>query len=328
MSEKSLADFLRSPKARIIAQRLVSQKKSINLKSISDYDVYSILCESISLLALHPIRKELISSHFTVLGQGFSPMLLTNDIYRKEAWKGIFLSQNNIFSQNEYEYIKAPFEFWSVERKELHLNDEIALIDFENLNEKSPFALLDFLLNRIKKEKIEALAIDMRRIKYIRPDDFHANECFGGLCAGKNEDSSILILWLLCRALMNSNVDLRIISNEVKGVENLHRLFNQARVYPKIKISMDIESSEFIELAPLIEEKNISLEFFATKEIEKYALQNQLTKLLNAIPLAVCSFSQRSFDKSRLCCEMLAILEKELGCEETKLAFSELYEVE
>ena len=275
MNNIALVNLLREKNTRITAMKMFSGD-IIDVELASDFDVFDILCENLYLLAGNSLRERFLNLLCEVSHSGIVPMALYNREYRKLLWQKIFSSEDIMLPSFDCELIKTV-EITEKPRK-ICLN---SLIDtsFENI-----YDLLENTLKKIKSESAEECFFDATEITYIRPDDFHAQKEYEKLKNGDSE-SSVLALWLLCRILMNTSLNLRLKVDSQKKAEDILSLVFRLGLYPKTVVGYD--ASVVLNYKDMYQylidnyKKNISLELDFSKEKDYNILE-----LLHVIPLA------------------------------------------
>ena len=278
MSNK-LMIFLKNENTRIIASKMPSLKNGvINTQYASDFDVFNALCEDFYLLVGHPTRDMLLRLLTEYSASDISPIMLYDVEYRKKLWQKIFIDDAIALPQaqvNFYYKIKS----YTIEK------DNIFSINCAiDLSCESIYDLLNRCLEKIKNNSLTIASLDARKIKYLRPDDFHAQKNYEGLKNGE-EDSSLLLLWLSCRVLMNTDMQLSLIVDDIKSAEDILILIYRLGLSPDIRLCIDISKfQDFSGIYNLLMQyckKNISLELFGAKENI-----DMLIKIFKEIPLA------------------------------------------
>ena len=280
----SFITFLRETNTRIVAKKMLALwDNNLNIEKASDFDVYNCLCERLYLLCGHPIREKFLSVLSEASSIDINPIMLYDFDYRKKLWQKIFFDSNIVLPKVK-DSIKSNFEV--IEKKQdsvLNLNYEIYEIKetFDNI-----FSLLDCILEKIKTKNIAVIFFDAENIEYIRPDNFHAQIGYENF-KKNGEESSIVLLWLICRILMNSDLKLVLKVDNAKKADEIIALIHRLGLSPKIALDIDIcnyyDYSEIYCALIKYSKKNISLKLSCSKEIEN---ENTILKIFNAIPLA------------------------------------------
>ena len=323
MRRKAFIDFLKSSKTRAIASLLFKKSSDFDVDEMSDYDVFSILCRNMPLLAGHSVRHEFLSVVGNALDEELDIVRLFDEDYQKVIWQRIF-DYESILNLSEYNINSRHLLNFDGEHKmAIVLNDSLDL-SFENT-----FLLLDNLLSYIRLNAIGRIVVDMRNIRHCRPNDFSAERCYDELKVGDGKiDASALILWLSCRLLMQEKLQLFMIAEKASDIEYVLELLSVIKLSPDIIACMSVDSCDFDNIFELLinyRKKNISLELFEPKEMNLNMLEEYLNNIISVVPLALIDFSKDYFEKSVLRCAMKNILEDKLGCVESRAFFNELY---
>lgn len=276
--DNELLLFLRDENIRAIASKTPTLKNSImDTLLASDFDVFNALCENIYLLAGHPMRDELLS-----LFRKYSSIDVTFEVlydleFRKALWQKIFVDDSII----------PPKTFGAPDVK-MNLFDKKADNAF-SINSvldgtcENIYLLLDKTLNKIKTDNADALYLDARNIVFARPDDYHAQRDYEALKT-KSSDGSLALLWLLCRILMNADLELILSVDSAKKAEDILALIYRLGLSSSIRLLIDVSNFDgcgrLYKLLMLYSKKNISLELYCNKENI-----NMLIEFLNTVPL-------------------------------------------
>ena len=153
------------------------------------------------------------------------------------------------------------------------------------------FSLLERIIAKIKDQGAEFLSIDLTKISYARPDDFHATKAYDAL-KNRAGGEDIIKLWLLCRVLMNLNLKLILKTDSLKKVEELSALIFRLRLCPKIIVCADIfgnlELDELHSFILLNKEKSISVSLYASREMQfnsTASVAEKLSDIFSFLPL-------------------------------------------
>jgi hypothetical protein len=271
-------DFIKNNDTRFVASKLLRvQSKSVTPHNASDYDVFCALCDSLYLLAGHPMRErflKLLSSYS--LSEIFVDMLYNGE-YQKRLWQKIFVDGNIVLPS-----YKSVFNLKSMPEKKI--DDKFFCINSAiDSSCENIYTLLDKLLGKIKDSAANVICFDTRNISFTRPDDFHAQRAYDSIKLG-DSDFSMLSLWLMCRILMNTDLQLRLTVKNIKMADDILTMIFRLGLSPKIIISIDAskceEYSKIYELLKNYGQKNISLELYSAKENI-----NMLIDFLYKVPL-------------------------------------------
>ena len=275
MEKERLVTFLHSEEIRFTASRIaLALGDNRNVKNLSDFDVYDLLCANLYLLLGNRKREEFLNVLECELGEHIDVDRLLDRAYRIYVWQRIFNIESNTMHicdlkkniQNVYG-IEGLFEVC------LAINSEYSDI----------YELLQSNVERINILGANVIDFNAVNIEFSRPNDFLASKNYDAIKRGK-QDSSVLSLWLLCRILMNCNVALRLTVDSVEKAEKILSLIFKLRLSPKVILCIDgnVNYADAFLLLLGYQEKNISLALL-TKE------KNDLIYALNEIPICFIS---------------------------------------
>ena len=284
--EKIIA-FLRDPEVRVQALKTATLTDALfDCNNASDYDVFSAICENLFLLAGHPIRDRFLSLIEFFEGEDYTALYLPEN--RIIFWKRIF-----------YDEVEVPLlqcDFVRCKEKELLYSkrDEAKIFSIEsamNTSSDDIFSLLESIVDKIKEQEAEFLSIDLTKISYARPDDFHACKAYDDLKKGTGGED-IIKLWLVCRVLMNVKLKLILKTDSLKKAQELSELIFRLRLAPKIIVSADIFGVlDFGELYSFIirnKEKSISASIYASEEMQfnnTVSVVEKLLEIFSCLPM-------------------------------------------
>lgn len=278
MSNNRLIDFLRDKNIRIIASKMpFFQNSIIDFNKASDFDIFNALCTDIYLLSGHPTKKRFLSLLSEYSKSEISCELLCDLNYQKALWKRIFLDSNIILPQSKSD-INTFKHLSSIKETRIFCIDEAIDVSFDTV-----YDLLDNVLNKISAENVSKVSLDLKQINFARPDDFHAQKVYDKIKSSE-EDASLLKLWLLCRILMNTAVDIELKADLFEDVIEILKLIFRLGLSPKVLIEINVERLEsydgIYEFLMLYNDKNISLEIYYPKEKTKI-----IEEFLKAVPM-------------------------------------------
>lgn len=314
MNTDNLVYFLREKNTRILVFKTPFFSSAIpNIKNASDFDVFNALCNQLYLFAGHPIRKCFLNLLSESLSAEVPINMLYDPEYRKKLWQKIFFDPSvslptSTVNIENYANIVKKTEFFNI-------NSAIKT-SFDNI-----YFLLENTLEQIKLQGAEECFFDVEKIEYIRPDDFHSQISYENLKNGKS-DNSLVALWLLCRVLMNCNINLVLKVDNIKKAEDILMLIFKLGLSPKtvidINISKYIDYNMLYQFLMLHNEKNISLKLSCSKESVD---ENDILDFLRIVPII---FVERTNINIQV---MQNVLSSILSKEETVCAISRLYQV-
>ena len=273
-----LIAFLKNDSTRIVVSKMPSfRNRRINVHFASLFDIFNALCENLYLLAENPMRERFLNLISKSLKGNISVPMLYDVEYRKKLWRKIFIDSEVDLPQAA---CSTEFKMSNYKRNDacgFFINQEV---DFscENI-----YALLDEILLKIKTNNLNTLFFDARKINFARPDDFHAQKNYENVKNGENDDSTLL-LWLVCRVLMNTDAQFYLTVDNAKSAEDISTLVFRLGLEPKVNLCIDTSKfddfKKIYELLVYYNKKNISLELYCNKENIDI-----LSGILNVIPL-------------------------------------------
>lgn len=324
MRGDSLISFLRDLRTRRFAYK-TDYFKNINTDFASDFDVYSALCESISLFAGHQIREAFLTILSNECSEEVKPLALCNFQYRKGLWEKVFYEepQKPINAENSL-FISSVLK-----EKSLLLLESVDIRGlvpsaFENI-----FDALEDALLQLSAKKTGVISFDARGMKYTRPNDFLAQESYDALkrCGA---DDGVFFLWLSCRILMKTKLKLRVIVDSADFAERIIKLLTvlklRTELYLSFSVLADGEYEKYADLLLRNHKKNISLEPYISKEMGIEALSGYLENIIKILPLACMKISYDVADI--LCASLDTALEGKVDSAEKAIIINLLKRVE
>lgn len=260
--------------------------KNVNTDFASDFDVYTALCESITFFVGNQIRDSFLRVLSDESSEDVTPLALCNSEYRKNLWKRVFYDESSKALNMEKKALNPCFlkEQSLISQESIDISG-LVRIDFENI-----FDALEDALLTLSAKKVGMISFDMRGMKYTRPNDFLAQKSYEQFKLGAT-DGTAFFLWLLCRILMKTKFTLRIIVDDTEAAESIIELLSVLKLDTEIYISFsDCLTDEYEKYARLLLQnykKNISLELYISKEMERDAILERFENIIKIIPL-VC----------------------------------------
>lgn len=277
MENNELIMLLRDNTTRIIASKMPAlQNKNIDFERASCYEIFVSLCDGIYLLAGHPLRERFLNLLSQLSNADISLVKLRNVEYQKRLWQRIFTDSNiQLFESN----VKIENTVYKGNAKKAFILNSEILTSAEDI-----YGLYNLIYEKIKQTKPDKICFDARKIIFVRPDDFHSQIAYDELKMGQGNNSSVM-LWILCRVLMNTDIPLTLSVDSAKKAEDILSLVYRVSSPQKITLLLeDLCESEHVKIYDILlkyHKKNISLELHFSKENK-----NLFFKLLNIIPLA------------------------------------------
>ena len=292
MKVESLIKYLHDEKVRKFSFK-TDFFKNKNTDFASDFDVFSALCKSNLLFVGHSVRTKFFCGLKNCVSEDIDPIFLYSADYRKALWQRVFYDGVNDFSVSSIDNFDIVASDFYIFEKSVDIKDLV------NFNRNTLFEALDDALEKIKAENVKMIKFDVRDLKYVRTDDFHAGESYKLLSQGEKGD--VFFLWLLCRIFMNLNIKLRLIVDNADSARRISELLSSVKVSPQTYIRFDIsKENEYEALVDLVlknHKKDISLELDIPKEIDKNLFSDALKKLFAVIPLALIKVDYCNADR-------------------------------
>ena len=286
MISENFITFLKNDQTRIIAAKMLSQKENkVDAFCLSDYDVFSVLCDFYLLLTGHPIRTALddVFAKNQIIPE---PFKMKNSEYKKSIWKQIFSFEGYAFDPALYEEKNdlPKVKLGSDKKDFFHLTKEIVR------GYDDAFLLLEYIIEKISKENKSIIYCDLSAIEYANTDDYHANIAYGKLKNGENL-SAELLLWLICRILMRLPVSLYLKTDSSEKAKQVINLIYARRISSRIYLSFVVEKRKEIENIFEFylenDKKNISLDFYFSKEISSQKATEIFAEIYGVIPFGL-----------------------------------------
>ena len=275
MKKERLVTFLHSEEIRFTASRIaLALGDNRNVKNLSDFDVYDLLCANLYLLLGNRKREEFLNVLEGELGEHIDVDRLFDRAYSIYVWQRIFnIESNTMHICDLKKNIQNAYGIEGLSEVCLAINSEYSDI----------YELLQSNVERINILGANVIDFNAVNIEFSRPNDFLASKNYDAIKRGE-QDSSVLSLWLLCRILMNCNVALRLTVDSVEKAEKILSLIFKLRLSPKVILCIDgnVNYADAFLLLLGYQEKNISL-VLLTKE------KNDLMDALNEIPICFIS---------------------------------------
>lgn len=217
---------------------LVWSDEKCKLDSLSDFELFAFVCENAELFIGNRALDLLLSALLYDTGEhiDISRDLPLDRERTKELWRRIFLSENKkaekLENSPKYEELleeKCRELYRRSNGKTLNvLSIEDVLLSMKN--DKTAFPsdtekMAEMLIERCKNSGADLLSVDFRNREYIRPDAYHAEQIYNSFTSDENYKNTnknemlTLSVWLLCRAMMKSELSLCIYINNSEGLK-------------------------------------------------------------------------------------------------------------
>ena len=237
---------------------LVWSDEKCKFNSLSDFERFSFVCENAELFIGNRALELLLSALLYDTGESIN---ISRDLpidreRTKELWRRIFLSENKKAEKLE---ISTKYEELLEEKcRELYRRSNekpLSVLSIEDVllsikNEKKAFPsdterMAEILVERCKKIGADLLSVDFRDREYIRPDAYHAEQIYNSFASGEkykntNENEMLtLSVWLLCRAMMKSELSPCIYLKNSEGLKITLDLLTRLKIARPLTLCID-----------------------------------------------------------------------------------------
>ena len=204
---------------------LVWSDEKCKCNGLSDFERFAFICENAELFIGNRALEVLLSALLYDTGEriDISRDLPFDRERTKELWRRIFLSENKQGIESEiFPECEKILEEKCIELYRRSNESPLNVLSIEDVllsmkNDKTAFpsdteAMAEMLVERCKNSGADLLFVDFCNREYIRPDTYHAEQIYNGFASGEkykntNENEMLtLSVWLLCRAIMKSEL--------------------------------------------------------------------------------------------------------------------------
>ena len=263
-------------------------------KKLSDFELFAAVCEGLPFMYGSRLYDEL----FCAMGIADADI---GSLASRDAQKALWMRLNGDDTQ-EFDISKKGVSKGNI-RVSYHANNVDTLFVGRLLDKQADLPKdLDAFISTVSESDLN-IGIDMEEFQYFRPDEFHAALAYKKAVLGEKrtaEESSCLISWIVCRALMIRDLGLYI---DTKGryeqVLKLLELLDFRRLYPQtvLAVSKLSEAECAINVIRNSAQKNISSEIVVSEEIDENIASEILKCLLYEIPSTRISIRTGSIKK-------------------------------
>ena len=237
---------------------LVWSDEKCKFDALSDFERFAFVCENAELFIGNRALELLLSALLYDTGERIDICRdLPIDRERtKELWRRIFLSENKkaekLENSQKYEDLleeKCAELYRRSNEKPLRvLSIEDVLLSMKN--DKTAFPndtkrMAETLVERCKNSGADLLSVDFRDREYIRPDAYHAEQIYNSFASGKkckntNKNEMLtLSVWLLCRAMMKSELSPCIYLKNSEGLKITLDLLTRLKIERPLTVCIE-----------------------------------------------------------------------------------------
>ena len=220
--------------------RLAWSDEKCKFEALSAFERFAFICENPELFVGNRSLALLLSAIRCDTGERMNPCRhLPLDRERTKAlWQGIFTLDNKPNRESEPDGDNSfEYEDFLIEKcTELYRRSNenpLNAVSVEDMlltikNEKKSFPedterMAEMLVERCKNSGANLLLVDFRDREYIRPDAYHAEQIYKDFTSDENykniNEILTLSVWLLCRAMMKSELSPCIYINNSEGLK-------------------------------------------------------------------------------------------------------------
>ena len=279
---------------------LLSVDKKLEIKKMSRFERFALLCDSLSFTLGSRLRKEFLIALSCDLGCEVPASIGFDRDVQKAVWRTIN-GDSTAYPDIEKTASEVTEEIINLDEKvSVKLLDSV----LENLGDVS--GTLEEFINSLCQ--YDGIALDMTDFVYCKPDEYHSGLVYDKLIAGepcRKEEKSLLVSWIICRIAMKKRIRLYLVANkDLNELKKLLMLLEQRHLYPDVNIcfyNFDF-CDEISRICLEAEQKNVSSEIIISKDtgikeilcfIEALAYELPLTRI------SICDFLASKSDKER-----------------------------
>lgn len=302
-----LLSLLRDGENRIIASKTSYFRmrffEKADASSLSDYDVFSALCDSAIFFAGHPIRAA-IKNITENAGADFDSFKLQSEEYRKLLWQSIFLEERErtdfIPSSVDFDVDNTLSQKEKNARKNLRYISLEALLSADYTNHSDLFSFFESIAKNIDNSENTTLYFDVSQLEFGYTDNYHAEESYKRFKSGENAEFELLF-WVVCRLLIDTKISLYLKLDSANKMTKILSALRRLRISKEITIAFPVEkiaeAEEIFDLFLKYDEKNLSLETYFSEERSIIEEVELLKALYRDIPL-VLAYPSYEYKKS------------------------------
>lgn len=242
--------------------RLVYCDEKCRFDALSDFERFAFICESAELFIGNKALDLLSAAICADCGERFC-FTFERKLEREETkalWQRIFApdalvrrecvpaAENTSESKRLLDEKCAELYRLSKEKTPNCLSVEERLLSLKHSNSAFPKdteAMAEMLAKECNISGAKWLSIDLRNREYIRPDAYHAEQIYNSLVSDENYKNTnknemlTLSVWLLCRAMMKSELSPCIYINNSQELKIMTDLLTRLKLARKMTLCVD-----------------------------------------------------------------------------------------
>lgn len=242
--------------------RLAYSGEKYRFDALSDFERFAFICESADLLAGHKVVDLLGAAVYSDTGERVCPAPL-KPFTREQTralWQRIFApdtvsrrecvpaAENTSESKRLLDEKCAELYRLSKEKTPNCLSVEERLLSLKHSNSAFPKdteAMAQMLAKECNISGAEWLSVELRNREYIRPDAYRAEQIYKSLASDENYKSAdenemlTLSVWLLCRAMMKSELSPCIYINNSEELKIMIDLLTRLKLARKMTLCIE-----------------------------------------------------------------------------------------
>ena len=237
---------------------LVWSDEKCKFDGLSDFERFAFVCENTELFIGNRALDLLLSALLYDTGERID---ISRDFpldreRTKELWRRIFLSEKE---KGDTPEISLKYEDLLLEKcRELYRRSNespLNVLSIEDVllsmkNDKTAFPsdterMAEMLVERCKNSGADLLSVDFRDREYIRPDAYHAEKIYRGFASDENyknineNEMLTLSVWLLCRAMMKSELSPCVYIKNSEGLKITLDLLTRLKIERPLKLCIE-----------------------------------------------------------------------------------------
>ncbi len=279
---------------------LLSVDKKLEIKKMSRFERFALLCDSLSVTLGSRLRKEFLIALSCDLGCEVPVSIGFDRDVQKAVWRTIN-GDSTAYPNIDKTTPKITEEtINSAEKISVGLLDSI----LENASDVS--GTLEEFINSLSK--YDGIALDMTDFVYCKPDEYHSGLVYDKLTSAtkcSTEEKSLLVSWIICRIAMKKRIRLYLVANrDLNELKKLLMLLEQRHLYPDVNICFDNFDfcDEISRICLEAEQKNVSSEIIISKDTGIKEILCFIKALAYELPLtriSICDFLASSEERER-----------------------------
>ena len=237
---------------------LVWSDEKCKFDSLSDFERFVFVCENAELFIGTRALDLFLSALLYDTGEriDISRDLPLDRERTKELWRRIFLSENKQGIESEiFPECEKILEEKCIELYRRSNEKPLNAVSIEGMllsmkNDKKTFPedtekMAEILVEECNNQGADLLSVDFRDREYIRPDAYHAEQIYNSFVSDEkykniNENEKLtLSVWLLCRAMMKSELSPCIYIKNSEGLKITLELLTRLKIERPLTVCID-----------------------------------------------------------------------------------------